>query len=192
NDNWGGALAIDNTSAAVGAFPLFASSLDAALLGELSGPHTAHFIATSDGLGLLEVYDAELGGSARLVNFSARTHVGTGDAALVAGFVIAGTTSQTVLIRGVGPALASLFGIADALVDPKLEITNAAGKQFADSNDSLSGLSTIATLVGAFDVPAGGKDATLLLTLPPGAYTAVLTGADGEAGEALIEVYEVQ
>jgi hypothetical protein len=45
---------------------------------------------------------------------------------------------------------------------------------------------------GAFALAAGSNDAVLLLTLPPGLYTAVVTGASDTSGVALVEVYEVQ
>ena len=192
NDNWGGTPAIDSASAAVGAFPLFASSLDAALLGELSGPYTAHFIATSDGIGLLEVYDADIGSAVRFVNISARTYVGTGDAALIAGFVITGTTSQTVLIRGVGSALAAPpFNLPWTLADPELEIFDTAGGRVTANDDRSSSITSFGAGIGAFALSTGGKDAAVLVTLPPGVYTAVLTGAEDDEGEGLIEVYEV-
>jgi hypothetical protein len=47
------------------------------------------------------------------------------------------------------------------------------------------------TRVGAFALPAGSRDAALLATLPPGAYTAQVSGVGGTTGVALVEVYEV-
>lgn len=47
------------------------------------------------------------------------------------------------------------------------------------------------SFAGAFPLATGTKDAAMLVTLEPGAYT-VLVGAQGTAGgEALVEVYEV-
>jgi len=45
--------------------------------------------------------------------------------------------------------------------------------------------------VGAFALPAGSKDAALLLDLPAGIYTAHVAGADGGTGVALLEIYRV-
>ena len=47
-------------------------------------------------------------------------------------------------------------------------------------------------LVGAFDLEDGSKDAAVVVTLPPGVYTAVISGAGNEAGLALVEVYEIE
>ena len=44
---------------------------------------------------------------------------------------------------------------------------------------------------GAFALDEGSKDAALVLTLRPGAYTAQISGGGGAAGVALLEVYEV-
>jgi hypothetical protein len=46
--------------------------------------------------------------------------------------------------------------------------------------------------VGAFGLSsATSKDSVVLMTLPPGAYTAVASSVSGAAGLALVEVYEV-
>ena len=45
--------------------------------------------------------------------------------------------------------------------------------------------------VGAFALTPGSRDAALLISLPPGAYTAQLSGTNGGTGMGLIEVYEV-
>jgi len=60
------------------------------------------------GIALAEVYDDTPAGTytlatPRLVNISARVQVGTGTDILIAGFVIGGSTSRTVLIRASGP-----------------------------------------------------------------------------------------
>ena len=35
------------------------------------------------------------------------------------------------------------------------------------------------------------RDAALVITLPPGAYTAQVSGADGGTGQAIVEIYEL-
>jgi hypothetical protein len=52
-------------------------------------------------------------------------------------------------------------------------------------------LTSAFTRVGAFALEASSKDAALVVTLPPGNYTAQVTGADNTTGIALVEVYEV-
>jgi hypothetical protein len=46
--------------------------------------------------------------------------------------------------------------------------------------------------VGAFSLDPQSDDTVLLVTLPPGAYTAQVSGANSTTGVGLIEVYEVQ
>ena len=111
---------------------------------------------------------------------------------LTAGFVIGGTTAKTVLIRAIGPSLA-MFGLADFMVDPQLGLF-AGGNPIA-TNDNWGGepqLAAVSGAVGAFALSSvASRDAVLVATLPPGAYTAQVTASDGGAGTALVEVYEV-
>jgi cyclophilin family peptidyl-prolyl cis-trans isomerase len=201
NNNWGGDSAIQARADAVGAFALPANSLDAALAtSPAGGGYTVQVTGNGGGTGiaLAEIYDATSPTSIttttpRLTNLSARTQVGTGNDILIAGFVVRGSTSKTVLIRATGPALAG-FGVTGALANPKLQL-------YADStlmmqNDDWAGDSQIiaaASAVGAFPIANGGsKDAALLVTLKPGSYSAQVSGADGGTGVALVEVYELQ
>jgi probable HAF family extracellular repeat protein len=206
NSAWGGSAAVASTAASVGAFAwTAASSHDSALVESLAGGgYTAQISGSSGdaGVALAEVYDAtpaagRTTASPRLVNISARAQVGTGGNILVAGFVIGGTASRTVLIRGSGPALAP-FGVSGVLSDPQLQLYqgNADGSSTLLASDSGWGgdgpIASAAASVGAFSwgLFATG-DSAILMTLPPGSYTAQVSGAKGDTGVALVEVYEV-
>jgi hypothetical protein len=195
NDDWGGGANLTAAFSAVGAFALSAASKDAALLIPLgSGVYSAHVTGSGGAvIALLEVYDADAGGTAaRLTNLSARTQVGTGDDILVVGFVVSGTAPKTLLLRGVGPGLGA-FGVGGVLADPQLKLFNNAGN-LVNSNDDWGGGSALATAftqTGAFALSPASKDAVLLSTLPPGAYTVQISGTDGTRGIALVEVYEL-
>jgi hypothetical protein len=52
-------------------------------------------------------------------------------------------------------------------------------------------LTSTAAQVGAFPLIAGSKDAALIVTLPPGAYTAQVSGNGGTTGNGMAEVYEI-
>lgn len=200
NDNWAGDATVAATAAQVGAFPLSnPNSLDAALVaGFAPGSFTANLsgAAGATGVALLEVYDAAGAGPAaapRLINVSARALVSAGAGALIAGFVVNGSAAKTVLIRGIGPALAQ-FGVPGVLADPVVQVFGAGSSVLVATNNDWSGDPAVvaaAGRVGAFALadPAS-KDAALLLTLPPGGYTAVVTGNSGGTGVALVEVYE--
>jgi DNA-binding beta-propeller fold protein YncE len=180
----------------VGAFALASGSADTALKATLpAGAYTSEIAAPSGGayLALAEVYDADPSGSGTvLINLSARAYTAGGQQAMIAGFVISGSTSQTVLIRASGPALTSL-GVENVLPQPQLTLFNSALIAVA-SNTGWQGsaeIAQVASNVGAFawNDPRSA-DAALLITLPPGSYTAQVTGTS-MAGTALVEVYAV-
>ncbi|MGA2693981.1 MAG: hypothetical protein ABSF76_16580 [Opitutaceae bacterium] len=197
NSAWGGGTTLAEAFVQVGAFSLPAKSADAALLLPLGASnYTAQLsgVAGGTGIGLAEIYDADTGTpTARLINISARASVGTGSNILIAGFVISGNTPETVLIRGVGPALTQ-FGVAGALAKPQLALYDS-GNNTLQANTGWGGganLSQVFTQVGAFSLPAGSADSAILVTLPPGAYTAEVSGVNSSTGVALAEIYEVQ
>lgn len=200
NDDWGAAATeVAPVAARVGAFPLESDSLDAALLTTLpAGNFTARIAgkAGGEGVALGEAYDADLPGGAWLRNVSARTWVGPGDDRLIAGFVVNGEAEKTLLVRAVGPGLTP-FNVPGVLDDPVLLVFRQGGEWPLYRNDDwgeisyVEQLASTAQAAGAFSLTAGSKDAVLLLTLPPGIYSAVVTGADDTAGVALVEVYEI-
>ncbi len=200
NDNWGSApnaASIATTAAAVGAFSLPSNSLDSVLLRDFAGgAYTVQVGSTQQnatGVALMEVYDAGGPGTARLINVSARSGVGTGANILISGFVVNQST-RAILVRGIGPSLTA-FGVPGALGDAQLKIFRDT-QLVAENNDwgVASNAATIvdrAQAVGAFPLAASSKDAVLLLTLPPGAYTAHVSGVNATTGVGLVEIYEV-
>jgi endonuclease I len=128
---------------------------------------------------------------ARLINVATRAAVSGGDAALIAGFVIGGSENKTVLIRGAGPALAT-FGVAGALTDPRIELYRGTAK-LAENDDWLVSEAAMHAAAGAFAFPAGSRDAAMIQTLSPGAYTVHLgasAGSTSQTGIGLAEVFE--
>lgn len=200
NDDWGiDAARIVPVAKVLGAFGLETDSRDAALLATLpAGEYTARIAGRSGGVGIAlgEAYDADPWGTARLLNISARTWVGSGDDTLIAGFVISGDSSKTVLIRAVGPEL-TRFNVPGVMTDPVLRVFRQGDTRPLYVNDDWSSIAysheiaATASGIHAFTVAAGSKDAALLLTLAPGVYTAVVSGAADSTGVALVEVYEV-
>jgi hypothetical protein len=205
NNDWGtggAAAALRTEFNAVGAFDIAnTASLDAALLTAIDGARTLHVSDSTErsGVTLVEVYDTDPTGPARLVNLSARNFAGIGDATLIAGFVISGNVPKRLLIRGVGPRLAAGFGVTGALSDPKVELfMSEEGRSTlfaANDNWAESGTGPVRaafTSAGAFDLPdAASRDAALVVTVPAGAFTAQVSGVANLTGEALIEIYEL-
>jgi hypothetical protein len=213
NSGWGSSTTsvgtFDQVFTQVGAFALPTGSKDAAILTSLgTGPYTAQISSTSgdSGVVLVEVYDADSGTpTARIINLSARSQAGTGSQTLIAGFAVMGTGSETVLIRGDGPALTQ-FGVSGALSAPQLTLYDANSKAIATNagwssaptlgsspvQSTIAGATTaIFSQVGAFGLTAGSSDCAIVATLPPGTYTAQVTGANNATGVALVEIYEV-
>lgn len=201
NDNWGGTATLAAAFTRVAAFELPARSLDsAALQNQAAGGLTVQVAGkgTAAGTVIAEVYDAagsdRTATTPRLTNLSTLTSIARGTT-LSVGFVIGGTTARSVLVRAVGPTLGTAFGLTGVMTDPTLELfNNDRGVQIA-ANDNWAGSTWLLAAngaVGAF--PLGGpgtRDAALLITLPPGAYSARVTGASNSSGTAIIEVYEV-
>ncbi len=199
NDDWAGDAQVLARATQVGAFTLAApTSLDAALAASpTSSAYSVQVVGKNNGTGiaLAEIYDASAAPAAtnpRLINVSARAQVGAGGNILIAGFVVGGTTARTVLIRAIGPGLA-IFGVTGTLADPRLQLFS--GPVVIRENDNWGGdaqLTSIGTSVGAFSIAdAQSRDAMLLVTLPPGSYTAQVAGVNNGTGVALVELYEV-
>jgi uncharacterized protein (DUF1800 family) len=130
--------------------------------------------------------------SPRLSNLSTRGPVGTGADIMIAGLVIGAGAPETVLIRADGPSLVPL-GVSGVLLAPVLSLYDSGGNLIQSNQGWGTGNATAAIMasVGAFALPAGSADSALVATLPAGAYTAQVTGANGTTGVALLEVYEV-
>lgn len=120
-----------------------------------------------------------------LVNVSTRTTLAAGQTH-TSGFVVGGTIKRQVLVRAVGPTLAS-FGVANALATPVLTVANAQGVVGTNSGWGGNGQVSFASLlVGAFPLPSDSRDAALVLLLDPGSYNVQVAGG---AGEVLVEIY---
>ena len=200
NESWSSSADVAGLQAAfssVGAFSLLADSKDAALLVSLStGAYTA--LVTSgdgtEGLALVEIYDADSSDSGpRLVNLSARGHVGTGDYVLTPGLVI-GSGSLRLLIRAVGPGLKQ-FGVSGTVEKPTISVfsgTTTVAINTGWSNSLYSAdIAAAAARVGAFSLASGSDDSATLITLAAGAYTVQVSGVGETTGEALVEIYVV-
>ena len=147
------------------------------------------------GVVLVEVYAATSAGDGpRLGPLSVRGPVAPGDDVLIAGIVLSGTTSRTLLLRGVGPGLSD-FGVADALSDPHVAIFDANGQSLGENvawarlPATQAELASAAAVVGAFPLSSANHDAALLISIGPGSYTIQVTCPALAKGTALIEVY---
>lgn len=190
DDDWDAVLASDFS--AVGAFAWQPGSRDAAMTASLPpGAYTAQVSgkAGTRGVAIVEVFDSDPAGDSHFVNLSTRSWVGTGDEVQIAGFVVSGPAPMKLLVRAAGPALAQ-FGLSPVLADPVVKIVSGSSELYANDNWDHS-LTDDFKAAGAFAWSVGSKDAALLVSLLPGAYTVLVSGKDGGTGLAVVEIYEV-
>ena len=199
NDNWGTsaqAARMPVLFRRVGAFALEAGARDAAWAGTLPrGATTVPVLpGSARGAGLVEIYTAA-DGPGRMRNLACRSAVGGSAGEMIAGFVITGTGTKRVLLRAAGPSLAA-FGVAGVLADPSLVLMRSAtgptpATEIAANDDWPESLGADAARAGAFAFLPGSRDAGLVITLTPGAYTARVRAPAGAAGVALVELYDL-
>ena len=186
NDNWP-----DNPNAAeiitTGLAP--ANVKESALLVTVApGTYTAVLrgAGNATGIGLVEVYDLDVGGPAQLVNISTRGFVLTDENMMIGGFIITGTESSQLVIRAIGPSLEP-FGVPNPLADPFLEIHDGNGATIQTNNNWRDSQETL--LANTALAPSDDLESAILLSVAPGTYTAIVKGADGGIGNGLVEVY---
>jgi len=122
-------------------------------------------------------------------NISTRMDVGTGNNVMIAGFIVSGSQSKTVVVRALGPTLGS-YGVANALNDPMLELHGSSGATIGTNDDWQTG-SQASQITSSGYAPNNSNEPALIATLAAGAYTAIVRGYNNSTGVALVEVYEL-
>ncbi len=107
---------------------------------------------------------------------------------MIAGFIITGSATKDVVVRGIGPSLMQL-GVPNAINDPTVRLINSNGVQlsFNDNYESNS-QSDLSVLEASGLAPGAARESAILATLLPGAYIAILAGKTNGVG--LVEVYD--
>ncbi|MDP9005209.1 MAG: hypothetical protein M3N12_10535 [Verrucomicrobiota bacterium] len=119
-------------------------------------------------------------------NISTRAQVGTGDNALIGGFIITGTQPKTVIVRGIGPSLP----VPGALADPIIEVHGSSGELLA-TNDNWKDATTKQEIINSGLAPTNDLESALWGVINPGAYTVVVRGKNNATGIGLFEVYDL-
>jgi hypothetical protein len=141
----------------------------------------------STGIGLVEAYDISTPANAKFVNMSTRGFVGTEDNVLISGFIVGDVDNATVVVRAIGPSLAA-YGVSGVLSDPTLTIYDSSGSAIASNANWLDNINWIDVQKNGLS-PMDQRESALVLHLPAGSYTAIVSGANGATGIALAEVY---
>jgi hypothetical protein len=141
------------------------------------------------GIGLVELYDLSPLSNSELKNMSTRGGVGTLDNVLISGFTVGDVGSTTVIVRALGPSLAR-FGISGVLSDPTLTIFDSTGTAIASNDNWRDNVNAIDVQRNSLS-PPNERESALVLQLPAGEYTAVVSGANGSTGIGLAEVYSL-
>jgi len=150
-----------------------ARSTDAALLLELPvGAYTATVsLSNHSGLGLVSVDfipEENKTATVELINLSTRGMI-RGDASdIIAGFIIQGTGSQKILLRG--------WGLEEG-VDPKLKLEKYPSGDLVATNQNWQDDARASEIPSGMELPQI-TDAGLLLELPVGGYTVTLSSED--------------
>jgi hypothetical protein len=169
------------------------NDLESAMIATLPANSAAYTalvcgVGNATGTGVVEVYDIDRSVPSKLANISTRGLVQTGDSILIAGTIVAGQTTQKVIVRAIGPSL----NIAGKLNDPILELRDANGSLVrADDNWRTGGQENEIMQTGI--APTNDLESALIETLAAnGAYTAIVRGVNNTTGIAVVEVYALQ
>ncbi len=191
NDNWRDNPAQEAAILATGIQPT--NNLEAAIDTTLNpGAYTAIVSGKNNtsGVALIEVYDLSQAVLAKLANISTRAFISTGDNIVIAGFTLGNQSGNArVVVRGLGPSLAAV-GVANALADPMLELRDSNGALLISDNDWQDNSTQAAELTAAGLAPTNNLESAIAAALPPGLYTALLSGMNNSSGIGLVEVYD--
>lgn len=192
-ERWGGGNYGKDAAALIEGRPLRLLPLPSGrlLLVVMRGPRI-FFAQLDEALGIVSVDGT--GTASSITNLSARSEAGINDNTLTPSFVIEGNQPKRIIIRAVGPTLKD-FGLANPIPDPLINVFNnkqlaIAGNDNWSSVANLGDLTSTSARLGAFALKEGSKDAAVLLTLEPGAYTVQVTDSKKTVAPAMAEVYD--
>jgi hypothetical protein len=148
-------------------------------------------VGGTSGVGLVEIYDLDRSATNRLLNLATRGRVETGDNVMIAGLIIGGPQNTRIIIRALGPSLATLSPpVPGALSDPTLELRDAQGN-LLESNDDWVNSPHKQEISDSTLAPPNDKESAIIRALPPANYTAIVRGVNGATGIGLVELYDL-
>jgi hypothetical protein len=186
-DNWDtspykNALIADNLAPKYSNEPGIVMTLNPGVYtGVLSG------VNAGTGNGQIAVWDVETSHS-MMTYLSTQGWVDIGGGLMISGFVVNGSASKRLLIRGLGPSLAN-SGLLNALADPTLSVYSGSNRLATNDNWADGAAADELTTRGL--QPSNAHESAIILTLGPGSYTNLLSGVSGAKGLGLVEVYDL-
>ena len=193
NDNWDQAANIQAWHTSLG-LTLPQASESVISMSLAPGAYTAIVRGANGttGVALVEAYDCDAAAPCAPINISTRGIVRTGAAVMIGGFIVQGTIPKQLLVRAIGPTLAT-FGVSNVLADPQLDLYDSTGAIIFSNNDwQAQSAQGVADVTATGKAPVDPREAAIVVTLNPGAYTVIVSGAGGAQGNALVEVYDLQ
>jgi Matrixin len=146
--------------------------------------------SNSTGVALVEIYELDTLPT-RLSNISTRGQVGTDQNLLIGGLIINGSTPKKLIVRAIGPSLASPpFSLSGTLANPILELHDSSGNLLAINDDWGSGTQAPAIAASGYQ-PPDAKESAIIATLASGSYTAIVRGVNNSTGIALVDAYDL-
>jgi hypothetical protein len=147
---------------------------------------------STSGVALVEVYDLNQEVDSKLANLSTRAFVSTGDNIVIAGFLLSDHGGgDSVIVRGIGPSLAPGLLPTSVLADPTLELRDSNGMLLVANNDWQDNSVQAAVITAAGLAPTDSLESAIAATLPPGLYTALLSGLNNSTGIGVVEIYDL-
>lgn len=185
NDNW---MESANKQAIINSGVAPSNQFESAIVRSFTqGSYTAivRGVNNGTGIGVIEAYDLDSTANSELANISTRGFVQTGDNILIAGTTIVGE-AQRVIIRALGPSIP----LPSAMANPTLELRNAQGA-LLDSNDNWKDSAHKQAILDSGIPPSEDLESAIVATLPGRGlqYTAIVRGANGGTGVAVVEIY---
>jgi hypothetical protein len=187
NDNW---RSLQQAEIQATGIPPSDDRESALLITLAPGSYTAIEKGKNDttGIGVVEVYDLDPAAPAQLANLSTRGFIETGDNVMIGGFIIGGNGAD-VIVRAIGPSL-SQVGISGAISDTLLSLRNAQGTELAANDDWRDTQQAIIQATGI--PPSHSLESAIVITVPAGSFTAIVSGYHDAIGIGLVEVYNLQ
>jgi hypothetical protein len=185
NDNWGQS---ENSAAIANSGVAPTNPSESAILVSLApGAYTAVLsgVNQTGGAAVVEVYDLDTAADSKLANISTRALVQTGDNVLIGGLIVVGQSAADVIVRAIGPSLT----VPGAMADPTLELRDASGTLVGANDNWRSTQET--EILGTGVAPTRDAESAIVTSFSPGAYTAIVRGANNTTGVAVVEVYQL-